>query len=58
MLPIADENRSAHARTLLCLGDQDAAAEQIIDRLQDPVDSVRASSVISDEAMKAILAQQ
>lgn len=36
ILPIADRNRSAHTKTLLCLDDQDAAAEQIIDRLRDP----------------------
>ncbi len=36
MMPIANENRSAHTETLLCLDKLDDAAEVFIDRLQDP----------------------
>ena len=35
IMPIADENRSAYTRALLCLGRLDEAAASIIDRLQD-----------------------
>jgi len=34
-LPLAEENPSAHMQVLLCFADQDAAADLLIDRLED-----------------------
>ena len=35
LMPLADTNPSAHMLTLLCLGDEDAAAELMVNRLDD-----------------------
>ena len=39
MAPIADSNRSAHTKTLLCLDQPDGAADLMVERLHDPEES-------------------